>query len=335
MNPSAPLASLSPGATQQVAIVLLPRFTLLGPGCIVDALRLANRVAGRELYGWSVVGLEPTVMSSSHVTANADRTIDEIANLAPDAVIVCGGLEGHRYVNRRVISWLRDLDIRGAITGAVSTGVWSLAKARLLDGRRCAVHWDDIPSFSVRFPLVDIRRDIFAQDGRRLTCSGGTAVIDMMLHLLKLQHGKALADDVAELLIHGRTRAGADKQRRGQDAEASATRPLRRAIALMQDHVEPTLSIDALAARLGLSTRRLERLFGAAFGMPPKRYYDLIRLHRARKLLVETDLPITEVALRCGYLSPTQFSARFRKSFGLSPRRQRQEGLYDEVSERG
>jgi transcriptional regulator GlxA family with amidase domain len=95
----------------------------------------------------------------------------------------------------------------------------------------------------------------------------------------------------------------------------------------MQDHVEPTLSIDALAARLGLSTRRLERLFGGAFGMPPKRYYDLIRLHRARKLLVETDLPITEVALRCGYLSPTQFSARFHKSFGLSPRRQRQEGL--------
>jgi len=325
MNLSAPLSNSSPKATH-VAIILLPRFTLLGPGCIVDTLRLANRVAGRDLYGWSVVGLEPTVISSSHVALNADRTIDDVASLTPDAVIVCGGLDGHRYVNRRVLAWLRDLDIRGAITCAVSTGVWSLAKARLLDGRRCAVHWDDIPSFSVRFPLVDIRRDIFAQDGRRLTCSGGTAVIDMMLHLLKLQHGKALADDVAELLIHG-TRAGADEQRRGADAEPSVPRPLRRAIALMQDHVEPTLSIDALAARLGLSTRRLERLFGGAFGMPPKRYYDLIRLHRARKLLVETDLPITEIALRCGYLSPTQFSARFRKSFGLSPRRQRQEGL--------
>ena len=193
-------------------------------------------------------------MSSSHVALSADRTIDEVADLTPDVVIVCGGLEGHRYVNRRVISWLRDLDIRGAITGAVSTGVWSLAEARLLDGRRCAVHWDDIPSFSVRFPLVDVQRDIFAHDGRRLTCSGGTAVIDMMLHLLQLQHGKGLADDVAELLIHGRTRAGADKQRRGEGEAASAARPLRRAIALMQDHVEPTLSIDALASRLGLST---------------------------------------------------------------------------------
>jgi transcriptional regulator GlxA family with amidase domain len=327
MNPSASLASLSPKATQEVAIVLLPRFTLLVPGCIVDALRLANRVAGHEIYRWSVIGLEPIVVSSSHIVLNAERTIDEVADLTPDAVIVCGGLEGHRYVNRRLLSWLRDLDVRGAITGAVSTGIWSLAGARLLDGRRCAVHWDEIPCFSVRFPLVEVRRDIFAQDGRRLTCSGGTAVIDMMLHLLKLQQGKALADAVAELLIHGRTRTGADKQRRGEDLDGSAARPLRRAIALMQDHVEPTLSIDALAARLGLSTRRLERLFGGAFGMPPKRYYDLIRLHRARKLLLETDLPVTEVALRCGYLSPTQFSARFRERFGLSPRRQRQEGL--------
>ena len=87
----------------------------------------------------------------------------------------------------------------------------------------------------------------------------------------------------------------------------------------MQDHVEPPLLIDDMAARLGLSTRGLQRLFAHAFGMPPKRYYDLIRLHRARKLLVETDLPITEVALRCGYMSPTQFSARFREILDCRP----------------
>ena len=105
-----------------------------------------------------------------------------------------------------MLAWLRELDIRGAVTAAVSTGVWSLAEAGLLDGRRCAVHWDEIPTFSIRFPLVDVQREIFAQDGRRLTCSGGAAAIDMMLHLLRLQHGKALADDVAELLILGRIR---------------------------------------------------------------------------------------------------------------------------------
>jgi transcriptional regulator GlxA family with amidase domain len=326
MKSSVPIATLPPRARQEVAIVLLPRVTLLVLGCIVDALRLANRAGGRQLYAWSVIGLAPTVESSSQVVLSADRTIDDVAGLAPDAVIVCGGLEGYRYVDRRVLAWLRELDMRGAVTAAVSTGVWSLAEAGLLDGRRCAVHWDEIPTFSLRFPLVVIQREIFAQDGRRLTCSGGAAAIDMMLHLLRLQHGKALADDVAELMILGRIRIETDKQRRVEDAQESATRPLRRAIALMQDHIEPPLLIDNVAARLRLSTRRLERLFARAFGMPPKRYYDLIRLHRARKLLVETDLPITEVALRCGYVSPTQFSARFRETFGLSPLRQRQEG---------
>jgi transcriptional regulator GlxA family with amidase domain len=236
-------------------------------------------------------------------------------------------LEGHRQVDRRVIAWLRDLDVRGAILGAVSTGVWSLAQAGLLDGRRCAVHRDDMPSFSVRFPLVDVQREIFAQDGRRLTCSGGAAAIDMMLHLLRMQRGAALADDVAELLVLGRIRTGADKQRRFDDSREPGGRPLRRAIALMRDHVEPPLAIEAVAARLGMSARRLERLFTQTFEMPPKRYYDLIRLHRARKLLDETDLPVSEVAMRCGYGSTTQFSARFREIFGVPPGRLRREGV--------
>ena len=169
MKPSSLSANLSPKGRQKVAIVLLPRFTLLVPGCIVDALRLANRVAGRECYAWTVIGLEPTIVSSSGVVLNADRTADEIDGIAPDVVIVCGGVDGHRYVDRRVLSWLRDLDVRGAIIGAVSTGVWTLARAGLLDGRRCAVHWDDIPSFSIQFPLVDVQQEIFAEDGRRLT----------------------------------------------------------------------------------------------------------------------------------------------------------------------
>jgi AraC family carnitine catabolism transcriptional activator len=94
----------------------------------------------------------------------------------------------------------------------------------------------------------------------------------------------------------------------------------------MEDHVEPVLSIDEVAARLGQSPRQLERLFARALGMPPKRYYDLIRLRRAQKLIAETDLPITEIALQCGYLSPTQFSAQFKRAFGTSPRRHRQDG---------
>jgi transcriptional regulator GlxA family with amidase domain len=273
---------------RQVAIVLLPRFTLLVLGCIVDALRLANRAAGRGLYAWTIVGLQSTVVTSSHVSLSADRTIAEIADLAPDIVIVCGGLEGHRHADRRVSAWLRELDLRGAITSAVSTGVWSLAHAGLLDGRRCAVHWDEIPTFAARFPLADVQREIFAQDGRRMTCSGGVAVVDMMLHLIAMQHGRAIGDEVADLMIHARIRTGTDKQRRSERSGGATVGVARRAIAVMEEHIETVLPIDDVAARVGQSTRQLERLFARVFGMPPK-----------------------------------QFSAQFRKAFGTSPNQQR------------
>ena len=320
--PSNPLRT----AEQQVAVVILPRFTVLVLGCVVDALRLANRAAGRAVYRWTLVGLERTVMASSDISLGADRTIAEVADLAPDVVVVCGGLDGHRHVDRRVSTWLRELDRRGAITSAVSTGVWSLAHAGLLDGRRCAVHWDDIPAFQDRFPLVDVQREIFAQDGRRMTCSGGVAVVDMMLHLIAMQHGRAIGDEVADLMIHARTRTGTEKQRPSEGMGVAAVGVARRAVALMEEHIEAVLPIVEVAARIGQSTRQMERLFRRVFGMSPKRYYDLIRLTRAQRLIAATTLPITEIAIRCGYRSPPQFSNRFKAAFGMSPSETRRDG---------
>ena len=306
-----------------VAIVALPRCTLMVVGCIVDALRLANRAAGRDLYRWSLVGLEPTIVSSAGVELKADRIIDAAGAGTPEVVIICGGLEAHRYVDRRVQAWLRAVDSHGAITGAVSTGVWMLAHAGLLDGKRCAVHWDEKPSFTARFPRTEARDEIFTHDGRRMTCSGGVAVVDMMLHLIATQNGPALADAVADLMIHASVRTAVERQRPRERTDSPVSGVVRRAVALMEDHVEPVLAVEAIAARLGQSPRQLERLFGQAFGVPPKRYYDLIRLRRARKLVTETELAVTEIAIRCGYHSATQFSAAFKRAFGRSPRQLR------------
>ena len=122
-----------------------------------------------------------------------------------------------------------------------------------------------------------------------MTCSGGVAVVDMMLHLIAAQNGTALADAVADLMIHASVRTSVARQRPRERADSPGSGIVRRAVALMEDHVEPVLAVEAIAARLGQSPRQLERLFGHAFGVPPKRYYDLIRLRRARKLITETD----------------------------------------------
>jgi len=309
----------------RVAIVALPNFTLLLLGCIVEPLRLANRLAGRCVYRWQVIGLDRTILASSNVTVGADATIADVVGTEVDVVIVCGGVDGHLQNDKRLAAWLRALNLRGAILSAVSTGVWPLARTGLLDGCRCAVHWEEIPSFAATFPLIDVERSIFVHDGRRLTCSGGAAVIDMILHLITLQHHKSFADDVSDLIIYPGVRTAEDRQRRIERNEGTSFGALRRTIALMESHVETTTTINHIAATVGRSPRQLERLFDGAFKMSPKRYYSLLRLKRARKLLTETQLPVSEIAVRCGYLSQTQFSAQFKKAFAKPPRQYRRE----------
>lgn len=312
------------GGDQLVAIVALPNFTLMALGCITDTLRLANRVAGHPLYRWLVVGLDRTIKASSEVSILADSTIAEMKERAVDIVIVCGGLQGHLHRNRRLCAWLRMLDRRGAIIGATSTGIWPVAHAGLLDGRRCAVHWDELATFTENYPLVEAQPDIFVADGRRLTCSGGVAIVDMVLNLIAMQHSKIFAQNVADLLVHARIRPADEKQRKYDQVNLAALGPVQRAIALMEDSIETVLPIRELAARVGCSSRQLERLFRSALETTPKQHYNLIRLRHARKFLTETNIPISEIAIRCGYLSQPQFSAQFKKIFGQSPRHCRQ-----------
>ena len=310
-----------------VAIVVLPNFTLLALPCIVEPLRLANRSLGREAYRWRVYGLQERATASTQVSVVVDTPLVTANCDDVDIAIVCGGIDGHLYNERHLRAWLRDLDSHGAIIGAISTGVWQLARAGLLDSYRCAVHWDDIPSFSTTFPLIDVRSEIFVHDRRRLTCSGGVAVIDMILYVIAMQFGVAQADRVADLLIHARIRPSDEKQRGTAGSPQAPPRAVRRAVTLMEGNIAATISIAEIAIGIGCSTRQLERLFAEAFGMSPKRYYDGVRMRHARKLLVETDIPLSEVAVQCGYVSQAQFATRFRAVFDKSPLRYRLHAL--------
>ncbi len=311
--------------TKLIAIVALPHFTLLALGCIIDAFRLANRVAGAPIYRWLVIGFDKKVVASSMLSVDADLALAHDHDVEADIVVLCGGVDGYLQQNERQLrTWLRDTDRRGAIIAAVSTGVWPMARAGLLDGRRCAVHWDEIPTFSANFPLADVQRDIFVQDGRRLTCSGGVAILDMILHIITMHHSVTFADDVADLLIHARVRTANEKQRKSERVEVSVLGSVRRAIRLMETNIEIVLTIDDIAKRIGRSPRQLERLFAKTFRTPPKRYYDLVRLRQACRFLTDTDIPVTEVAIRCGYVSQPQFSQQFKKTFKKSPLQYRQ-----------
>ncbi|WP_171026359.1 GlxA family transcriptional regulator [Mesorhizobium comanense] len=320
-NPTNP--EVADTRTRSVSILLLPKFTVLQLGCIVDTLRIANRVAKYEAYSWQIVATTDDVLSSTGIRISADVLIGSVK--ASDFVIIVGGLDGYLHQDKSVRGWLQHISHGGAEIGAVSAGVWALARSGLLNGRRCAIHWDDAPSFAEMFPDVTATKDIFVRDGRFYTCAGGIAATDMMLQIIGDKYGSVFAADVADLLIYSRRRPSSAVQRRVEVEDPISTEPVRRAVALMEDHIETLITVEAIAKRIGISRRKLERQFVSSLGATPKQYYVTMRMRRARKLLLETKLAVTEISFRCGYMSTSQFSNEFKAIYELSPLHYRRE----------
>ena len=223
-----------------------------------------------------------------------------------------------------MLSWLRKTARRGAVIGAVCTGAHILAEAGLLDGYRCTIHWENLPGFSEAFPEINSTGGLFEIDGDRFTSAGGTTAIDMMLTMIAGQHGPDLAASVAEAILHSPIRHHSENQRMSLPARIGARHPkLVSIIEKMEENLEDPLSPSLLAKQAGLSTRQLERLFRRYLDRSPKRYYLELRLKKARSLLLQTDLSVINVALACGFSSPSHFSKCYRAFYGRTPYRER------------
>ena len=303
-----------------VGFYLVPQFSMMAFAAALEPLRSANRLAGRALYRWHLVSRDGgPVTASNGIAVPADASIRD--PLAGSMLVVCAGINAERYRDRSVLAWLRRLGTRGTEIGAISTGAYLLAHAGLLEGRRCALHWENLASFREAFPSVIVTDELFVVDGDRFTCSGGIAALDMMLHLLQLQHGRALATAVAEQFIHSPIRDRHEPQRMELRQRIGAAHPkLLAAIRLMEANVEATLGQDAIARKIGLSRRQLERLFQRHLNRTPNHHYLDIRLSRARHLLEQTGRSVIDVAVACGFVSASHFTRRFRERFGTTPR---------------
>jgi transcriptional regulator GlxA family with amidase domain len=174
------------------------------------------------------------------------------------------------------------------------------------------------------FPHLIVSPELFEIDRDRYTCSGGTAPLDMMLHLITQQHGRELAAAISEEFICERIRGHNDRQRIPLRLRLGTSQPkLVEAVSLMEANIEEPMSPDELALHVGLSRRQLERLFQKYLSCVPTRYYLELRLARARQLLLQTKMSIVDVAFACGFVSAPHFSKCYRDFFGLPPRDER------------
>jgi transcriptional regulator GlxA family with amidase domain len=292
----------------------------------MEPLRAANRVSGRALYDWRLLSPDGRpVVSSSGVPFPVSGPLDP--RPTRDALIVVAAFEAQRR-SAGLAARLRAIARARVPIGGIESGSWILAKAGLLDGYRATAHWEEVDEFAAAFPAVDVVADRFVIDRDRLTAGGATPALDMMLHLIRIQHGMTIALNVASIFIYDQEHLPADRQPIVQVGRLGFVEPrLTDAIRLMEGSIEEPLAVARIAAEIGLSARSLQTLFVRHLGVAPHAYYLDLRLDAARRLLQQTRRSIVEIAIACGFASASAVSRAFRRRYRRSPRDLRREGI--------
>lgn len=308
--------------TYYATILLLQGHSLMSFAALTEPLRGANRITQREMFAWRLLSSEGGSVRSSGGTDNHTQALGTAdRKWRDDMVLVCGGQEDTAFSDKRMLHYLWTARTRGGLIAAVSTASFLLAQARLLDNRRCTTHWDYLDAMREQYPNIIVENAIFVIDGRLATCAGGVAALDMMLQIIRKLEGDGLAASVAENFVYGDMRRSDATQRLNLRDRLGVPHPgLLAAVAVMEEHVETPISISAVAERAKLSLRQMERLFEQHFDVSPIRYYADFRLDRARRLLKNSTMDVTEVGLACGFTSPAHFSRAYKDRFGRAPR---------------
>jgi AraC family transcriptional regulator, glycine betaine-responsive activator len=312
-------AGLHDFRVRRFGFLLVENFSLLALSAAVDPLRIANMVVGRHVYDYKMIVAEgQEVRSSDGMRLLADSTFLDGETF--DAVFAVGPNPIPRRGIGVVLDWLRLQARKGVAIGGLDTGSYFLARAGLLNGYRCTIHWEDRDVLVEQFPKVTVSNRLYEVDRDRFTCSGGIAPLDMMIHLLGLPPGSAdLSARVLELLVADR-RSHEQRQRTSLRQYIGAEHAkLEEALQLMESNVEEPLTVAEVAAFISVSQRQLERWFHERIRKTPAQTYLEIRLLRARQLLLRTSRPLEEICIRTGFTSITHFSTRYKEQFQVSP----------------
>lgn len=306
-GPKAPV--LEPPTPLTVGFVLVPDFPLMAYTSAVEPLRAANVLSGCRLYHW----WHATPGGGSVKASNGVTILTDVEVGAPkpkvDRIFVCAGGNPADFHDRALSSWLRTLARRGTTIGGISGGPYILARAGLLEGCRCTLHWEHVPAFEERYPKIEVVRSLFEVKGKRVTCSGGIAALDMMLSLIEADHGPSLAAGVSDWFLHNQIREGLSPQRMDLRLRFGVRDPrLLRALAAMEVNLETPLRREELAGNTGVSVRQLERLFRELMGTSLHNHYLGLRLARAHQLRRESSLSSSEIAAATGFANADELS---------------------------
>lgn len=313
-------------AHKTVALVLFNDVLMLDVSGPMDAFAIANRFLP-EHKRYQLLTLadgDGMVRSSCGLRVVADQCLHQLPP-AVDLLLVPGGPGAYDMAIPALESWLPQAARSAARFGAICTGVFLLGRAGLLGGYRCTTHWNYVERLAQQFPEAKVETEqIYVVDRNLITSGGITAGIDLALAVVAEDHGKALALEVAKVLLVARHRQGG--QLPYGPLLAAVPRdgsPIARVQAYIVDHIEQPYTVQKMAELVAMSSRNFARAFQRDVGITPLQYLQNARIDYARKLLEGSDLPLKVVAARSGFGSDRHMRKVFCERIGMTPNQYR------------
>ena len=302
-----------------VVLLVLPDSSMMSLASALDPMRAANRISDLGLFEWRVATLngKPARLTCG-LEVEPDAEFDE--HLRGDVLIVIASFNQQQHAGPKHLRLIKRLANNFRAIGGIEAGSWILARCGLLEGRAATTHWEDLEEFRNHFPGIKLRPDRFVIDGPMFTTGGASPTFDLVLHLIQRRYGFPLAMEVSSVFIYDATQAPADIQPLVSVGMIETREPrIAAAIRVMEQHVDDTLSIEQVAAQVGLSVRMLEYLFRGSLDLTLAAYYRRLRLQIARRMVTDTQLKLQEIAIRTGFNSLSSFSRSFRQHYLQSP----------------
>ena len=316
----APVTNKQPGELRNFSFLLQENFSMAALTSALDALRTANLLSEDELYTFRLVSMDGApVCSDLGFAAMADQALGELNLDHMDAFVVCGGFRVDLQTPPQLIKFLRQSGVRKKALGSLWNGVFALAQAGVIDGKKCSIHRENRASFREIFANVDLKDKAYIIDKQCFSCAGGNSALDMMLELMLEARGKPFVRGICDILTCDRINDAGEPAFLSDQADAQLPQNLKDIIGLMENNMEEMLSAEEIASLVGITRRQIERQFQRYLGSTPTRYYLELRLKRCHQLLTQTQLSMSDISLACGFVSYPHFSKCYRQYFEVTP----------------
>jgi len=288
-------------------------------GCTVELFALERPELGVDWYEFAVCAVEEgPIRAAGGITVQAPYAPELLARA--DTIVIPGWRDADEAPPPQLLAWLRAAHARGARLCSICSGVFVLAAAGVLDGQRATTHWRYAERLAQRYPRIEVQPDhLYVDNGQVITAAGSAAGLDMLLHLVRRDHGARIGNLVAQRLVVAPHREGGQAQFLPRPMAQGEQGRLSRLMDWLRSHPAQPHTVASMAQRAAMSPRTLQRQFQQATGLGPVEWLIRERVAIVKDLLEEPDVPLAQIAERAGFGSEETLRHHFRRLTATTP----------------